>query len=226
LRVTPVGDSNESSCHAPSVWLTDRVNDLGTIIFVVVVVPTQIPVLGRVVTHFRGVVRVEWVAHHARVISVGCTVKSTGVGHAEIVSKLVNQHAGVGEITVLIYAHPAIDIGVGRVAAIVTWRSVALLHHEQHLFERPRKTKSKSLLDLQLGVVVYLIAGHVPGQRHVNGDSHSTGVGSTPSVGQLIHTALAVHLRCIIVAWDDVQLVVGTGFQLRLQCCGVSTCAK
>ena len=42
--------------------------------------------LGRVVTHPSDVVRVEWVAHHARVISVGLTVKSAGVGHAVIVS--------------------------------------------------------------------------------------------------------------------------------------------
>ena len=42
--------------------------------------------LGRIVTHFPDVVRVEWVAHHTRVIGVGLTVKSARVGHAVIVS--------------------------------------------------------------------------------------------------------------------------------------------
>ena len=46
----------------------------------------MVVLLGRIVTHFCGVVLVKWVAHHARVISVGLTVKSTGVGHAKVVS--------------------------------------------------------------------------------------------------------------------------------------------
>ena len=57
----------------------------------------------------------------------------------------------------------------------------------------------------------------VPVQRNVQGDSDSTGVGSTPSVVLLVHGALAVHHRGTIVTWDKLQLVVGTGFQLRLQ---------
>ena len=91
-----------------------------------------------------------------------------------------------------------------------------------YLIERPRKSKSKKRLDLRRGVVVYSIAVRAPVQRRVNGDGNSTGVGSTPSVGLQVHDTLAVHHRRIIVAWDDLKLVVGTGLQLRLQCCGVS----
>lgn len=92
-----------------------------------------------------------------------------------------------------------------------------------YLIKRPRKIKSEFLLNLLLGGVVYSIAVIAPVQRNVKGNGHSARAGSTPSSVLLVHVLLVLHYTCTIVARDDLQLVVGTGFQLRLQCYGVST---
>ena len=49
-------------------------------------VPSQLPVLGRVIAHLSNLVGVERVTHHSCMIGVGSTIEAAGMGQAQVVT--------------------------------------------------------------------------------------------------------------------------------------------
>mmetsp|Transcript_28277 Transcript_28277/g.46902 ORF Transcript_28277/g.46902 Transcript_28277/m.46902 type:complete len:208 (+) Transcript_28277:841-1464(+) len=134
MVVWVVGDANQSICITRITAISG-----GRKRIFPVVIPSNLPVLGGIVTHLSNIVGIERVAHHTRMVRVCGSIESTTVCKIEVVAEFVYLHSSHVVVLSLVHTHPRVDVGIGGPSTA----SVALFDTEHDLLVRSWQGESK-----------------------------------------------------------------------------------